>query len=100
MSYKINPHALADWAIATGRLPLNGRHPWMMAFSFNPVRATGALLVTPAARDDDRPCPLFAPPRADLSRRAVQAHATRRARSRAVSDAPVLAGQADAEDVF
>lgn len=45
------------------------------------MTATGSLLLTPATRDADRQCPLFAAPRADLSAKAVKGHGTRSRRS-------------------
>jgi hypothetical protein len=78
---KVNPHALADYGIATGRLPLDGRQAFLVRFAADPVTRTGELLLTPPIRDADRPCPLFAPPRADLAAQAAKGHGTRQRRS-------------------
>lgn len=59
MPTKVNPHALADWAIETGRLPLNGRAAFLVAFRTNPSAATADVLSKAAVRDAERPCPIF-----------------------------------------
>src|SRR4051794_21115057 len=54
-----NPHALADWGIWTGRLPLNGRTVFLDKFSADPVSTSAGLLTKHAQREPERPCPLF-----------------------------------------
>jgi hypothetical protein len=91
---KVNPHALADYGIATGRLPLDGRQAFLVRFAADPVTRTGELLLTPPTRDADRPCPLFAPPRADLAAQAAMGHGTRQRRSYAFTQLATAATRA------
>lgn len=79
-----NPHSIADWGIATGRLPLDGRESFIGDFAADPVAAVGALLTTPAQRDVERPCPLFSadPNNVDNARRG---HVVRRNRAATIA---------------
>jgi hypothetical protein len=54
-----NPHAVIDWAIATGRAPLDSRSRLLDQFAADPVHTLGALLSQEPTRTD-RPCPLLA----------------------------------------
>lgn len=91
---KINPHALADWAIATGRLPLDGRAAFLDAFAADPLVEVGRVLARAPTRDVDRPCPLGAPATPRRKEAGLKSHRTRRARQSAAADLALSAVQA------
>jgi hypothetical protein len=90
-----NPHALADWGIWTGRLPLDGREDFLVKFSADPVSATAGLLTKHAQREPERPCPLFSDGiDSRFSPIVKRGHLTRRIQRSAVLDVTMRATDA------
>jgi hypothetical protein len=76
--------ALADWAIATGRLGLSDRRAWLDLFSVDPVIVTGTALCREPTRDPQRRAPIFGTEQA-VSAVVRQGHRARKVRRSAVA---------------
>ena len=72
----VNPHAVIDWAIATGRSPLDSRQQLLADYAADPVRMLGEVLSHEPARPE-RPCPLLAPDQ-ERSKISIKSGSTRR----------------------
>jgi hypothetical protein len=78
-----NPHVVADYGVASGRLGLDRRRQFLTAFRKDPESAVEKLMSRPATRQTSMPNPLVSRPPAPVhSRRVARGHDTRQLRER------------------
>jgi len=90
------PHALCDWGVAQGRLPLRGRGPFMTLWRIDPLCALGYLLAQPPRMNLDRPCPLLHTDPVEAER-AKKRHESKRKRAEQIATVMEFAVSTTAE---